>query len=289
MEQPRTGEPQAPLASRPEYEPQIGHTIWELERKVRRGRTSDATRCALVRAHVDQLRQIEERLGVPEEGRSFALLHERSAPAGLMLPGEGETCENLRKLGARLHERGWNILASSLSYRQLDRPGITPTYWQTCLDEAENRYDMLEHCATQIAVLGVGLGAALALHLAPRKRVHAVVALFPILDTRLGLGEQLRAVLRRMMRPRQTAPAGWSMQRRMAARQAQEKLSATPVIVVSEDRRDGSDTGRSLRAARGLAAHKPVHLLLLPAGQPTSPDTLPDDILNRMLEHLNKS
>ena len=286
MEQPHAGEP--PLASKPEYEPQIGHTIWELERKVRRGRTSDATRYALVRAHVEQLRQIEERLDVPPEGRSFALLQERAVPAILMLAGEGQTCENLRPLATRLHARGLSVLATSLAYRQFDRPGVTPTYWQTCLDEAENRYDMLEHCTTEIAVVGVGLGAALALHLAARKRVHAVVALFPILDTQLGLGEQLRAVLRRLMRSRQGTPATWSMQRRMAARLAQEKVAATPVIVVSEDRRDRSDTGRSLHAARALAAHKPVHLILLPPGHPASPDTLPDDIVNRVLEQLNK-
>jgi len=286
VEQPRAGEP--PLASRPEYEPQVSHTIWELERKVRRGRTSDATRRALVRAHVEQLRQIEERLGVPEEGRSFALLQERAAPAVLMLAGEGQTCENLRPLGARFHARGWNVLASSLAYRQFDRPGVTPNYWQTCLDEAENRYDILEHCTSQIAVLGVGLGAALALHLAARKRVHAVVALFPILDTRLGLGEQLRAVLRRLMRSRHTTPVSWSMQRRMAARLAQEKVAATPVVVVSEDRRDRSDTGRSLHAARALAARKPVHLILLPSGHSASPDSLPDDIVHRVLEQLTK-
>ena len=286
MEQPHAGEP--PLASKPEYEPQIGHTIWELERKVRRGRTSDATRHALVRAHVEQLRQIEERLDVPPEGRSFALLQERAVPAILMLAGEGQTCENLRPLATRLHARGLSVLATSLAYRQFDRPGVTPTYWQTCLDEAENRYDMLEHCTTEIAVVGVGLGAALALHLAARKRVHAVVALFPILDTQLGLGEQLRAVLRRLMRSRQRTPATWSMQRRLAARLAQEKVAATPVIVVSEDRRDRSDTGRSLHAARALSAHKPVHLILLPLGHPASPDTLPDDIVNRVLEQLNK-
>ncbi len=278
-----------PRPSDTEYDSQVAHTIWELERRVRRGRTSDATRRALLSAHIDQLRMIEERLGLPEAGRSFALLQSRVAPAALLLPAENEACEHLVPLAEHLHRRGFNVLVSSLSYRRLGQPPHSPQYWQTCLDEAENRYEMLNHYASRLSVVGVGLGAVMALHLASKKRVHAIVALYPTLEVPVGLNDRLRALVRRVFPRWMSNPPGWSMQRRMAAEGARSKLQQlnVPVLAVAEDRRDG-DEGRVTRAAQKLGASDVAQVELVPRGRGAVAGDLPENTLDTLVAFLRR-
>ncbi len=279
----------SPQASGPEYDPAVAHTIWELERAVQRGRVSDATRLALLRAHVEQLRMSEGRLGVPEAERSFVLLQERVAPGVLLLAGEAQGTSELEMLGRRLHRAGFGVLASSLAYRELGRPGTSPSYWQTCMDEAESRFDMLNHFASRIALVGTGLGAALALHLARRKRVGAVVGLFPVLDANVGMHERLRTALRALLPRRNKRPVAWSMQRRLATEgiHKSKQQPDVPILMLAEERGDRGDAGRSLRYVRRLAQRGAAELVLVPAGA-TSPAALPESAMDTLLDFLKK-
>jgi len=276
-----------PRTSNQEYDPQIAHTIWELERRVRRGRTSDATRRVLLAAHIDQMRMVEERLGVAPTGLTFARLQNRVAPGVLILPGEGEDCEHLRPLAEALYRRGFNVLASSLAYRALGDQ--RPYYWQTCLDEAENRYDMLNHFASRLSIVGFGLAAALALHIASRKRVHAIVALYPTLEARVGLSERLRGLMRRAFPRWITTPPGWDTQRRMAADEARDKARklSVPIFAVAEDRFDGA-AGRAARSARKLETHRLAEVELIPRGRNTVQADLPDATLEHIVAFLRR-
>jgi pimeloyl-ACP methyl ester carboxylesterase len=250
---------------------------------------SDATRLALLRAHVEQLRMSEGRLGVPESERSFTLLHERIAPGVLLLPGEGQGCHDLEALGRRLHRAGFGVLASSLAYRQLGRPGTSPTYWQTCLDEAENRFDMLNHFASRIAVVGAGLGAAMALHIARRRRTSAVVGLFPVLDAKLGMHERLQTALQALLPRRRRRPASWSMQRRLATQSIHKTAEPprVPVLVIAAERDAGSDAARSLRAVHRLAQRGAAEVVVVPSGT-ASPADLPESAVESLLGFLKK-
>ncbi len=254
---------------------------------MRRGRVTDATRLTLLNAHVEQLRMVEGRLGVAEPARSFLLLQDRVAPGVLLLPGEDEGCQNLHGLAARLHRAGFGVLASSLAYRTLGQPGRSPFYWQTCLDESENRYDMLNHYASRIAVLGAGLGAAMALHLASRKRVSAVVGLFPVLDAKVGASDRLRTALRALVPRLFKSPAAWALQRRLATDGVRKTTSrvGAPVLVIAEEGGDRGDAGRTLRFVRRLTQHGAAELHLVPPGA-SSPETLPEDAIDKLLNFL---
>ena len=272
---------------RPEYDNEVAHTIWELERGVRRGYGGEATRLALLKAHVEHMRLFETRIDIPEAGRSFLRLQDRSAPSVLVLAGESQDCSGLQTLGSRLHRAGFGVLASSLAYRSLDRPGLSPFYWQTCLDEAENRYDMLNHYATRIAVIGFGLGAAIALHLATRKRVNAVVGVFPILDAKLGATDQLRTMMRNLAPRLFKTPPKWTMQRRLATAGVQKATSqfGAPILVLVEERSQKGDAGRSLRFVKQLTERGGAQLQTVPAG---AADALPDATIDTMLAFLKQ-
>lgn len=271
-----------------EYDSQIAHTIWELERSVKRGRVSDATRRVLVEAHAQQLQMIEDRAGVAPDDRSFLLLQTHIAPGVLILPAEGSGCAAIRSVGRYLHRAGFSVLGSSLAYRQLSRPGYSPQYWQTCLDECEQRYDMLKHYASRIAILSVGLGTTLALHVVTTRNVSAAVALFPTLHADLMLRDRLKLALRRFRMFRKQ-PASWAIQRRVAtegARQLAGTLSI-PLFVVAEESAATHEAARSARVAKRLLARRAEEVHEVPAVQ-ASPEQLPDAVLEEVVRFLRR-
>lgn len=262
-----------------EYDSAVAHTIWELERSVKRGRVSDATRRILVEAHAQQLQTIEERAGVGPDERSFVMLQPNIATAILMLPSEGRGCGELKSVGRFFHRAGFSVLATSLAYREVNRAGYSPQYWQTCLDESLQRYDMLNHYASRMLVLGVGLSATIALHVAVERKVAGVIALFPKLHADIALRERLRIALDRFL-PRRQGPAAWAVQRRFAAdagRQAAAKVDLPMFVVVDADTLNREES-RSVRTAKRLLARRAEDLREVPTVQ-ASPEQLPELVL----------
>jgi pimeloyl-ACP methyl ester carboxylesterase len=244
----------SPLSLEREYDVQLSHTIWELERAVKRGGGHESLRRSLVEAHAQHLRHLEEIAQLPRPQRSILILQARPTESVLLLPDELSTCEDLEPLAEWLAGRGFAVLASNLAYRTLDRRGHSPTYWQTVADEAENRYDILAHYSTRIAVVGVGMGALLALHLAVARRTSAVAALFPTFGSEPGWFERFRLSLRRLVRRDSSPPSGWKYQRRQAAHAAHEAADKVPVplFLLIENRQDRSDAARSARVAQKM-------------------------------------
>jgi len=279
-----------PLSLEREYDVQLSHTIWELERAVKRGGASDTLRRSLVEAHAQHLRHLEDIAQVPRPQRSLLLLQPRPAESVLLLPAEQSGCEDLLPLAEALHGRGWGVLASNLAYRSLDSPGHSPTYWQTVADEAENRYDVIAHYATQVAVVGIGMGALLALHLAATRRVAAVVALFPTFGTESTWFERLRTTLRRIVLRDTSTPHGWKHQRQLAAHAAQEAAGkvSVPLYLLAEDRKDRSESARSARAVQRLAHRAATQVRMLRPGESASIRDLPPAVLDEIFTFLRR-
>lgn len=272
------------------YDSQIAHTIWELERAVKKGRVSEATRRVLLESHVHQLQMIEERVGVPPEQRSFLLLQKRPGPGILLLPGESESCDSLRSVARYFHRAGLNVLCSSLSYRILDVSGQSPTFWQTCIDEARNRYDMLCHCSNRLSILGVGMSAAVALELASSVRFQSMLALFPVFHADVALSERLKNVARKVFPAWVKSRPDWSSQREMLTSVARRKArkSSLPLYVVAEERKDRTEAGRSARFSESLTANA-AKVRLVPATQATSPSKLPEAVLEELTKFVRQN
>jgi hypothetical protein len=282
VNKPSTGPDPAPHR---EYEPHLGHTIWELERALKLGQDSEALRRALVEAHADQLRQLEDRAGVPRPQRSYLLLQPRPTEAILLLAGEGAGADETLSIGEHFYARGFTALGSSLAYRDLAEPSRSPHYWQTCADEAENRYDALVHYATRVAVLGVGLGAIMALHVASVRRVTAVLAVLPVLHVGEPWQVRLRATMRRLLRRPEKTPPGWTHQRHLAAASGQSAASRleVPLFLIAEERHDRSDTARTAQMAHKLVSRHATQVRLVPVGQLASARDLPPALLDELL------
>lgn len=257
-----------------------------MERRVRRGPTSETFRRTLIETHVQHMRHLEEIAQVPRQQRSQLRLQQRPADSVLLLPAEGMSAEELEPLGEALHKRGFAVLNTSLAFRTLDHPGRSPIYWQSCADEAENRFDVLAHYSTSVSILGVGLAGLVALQVAAARPVNAVVALFPTLDADLTVGEKLRAAMRRLFKREEPVPRTWPQQRKAAARTANSVLTGNPVplYVLAEDRSDRTEPGRASQVARKLGSRPDTKVRLLRPGEAVRVRDLPpsafDDILN---------
>lgn len=279
------------LASeREEYDSQIAHTIWELEQSVRKGRVSAETRRVLIEAHASQLETIEKRAGIAEGNRSVLLLQNRVSPGVLMLAAEGSGTEELRPVARFFHRAGFNVLATSLAWREPHRPGYSPTFWQTCLDESANRFDMLQVYSNHVAVLGWGLSTSLMVHLAHDKKVQSLIALFPTLHADVTFRERFKLMLRRWLPRARREPVAWTTQRRMAtdlARQRARHLDV-PTMLVVEDLHDRSEQGRSAATAERLFSRRADEVKRVPSAQ-SSPRLLPQLVLEKLVDFVRNA
>jgi hypothetical protein len=289
LPEPRTGiDRSVRLALEREYDVQLSHTIWELERAIRRGATSESLRRTLVEAHAQHLRHMEDIAGVQRHQRSVLLLHPRPTDTVLLLPGEGSGADEVLGLGENLYKRGFAVLATSLSLRGLDPAAHPPLFWQTCADEIENRFDVMAHFSTRTTVVAVGMAAVVAMHVATTRRIEALAALFPTLGSAPGWVERLRATLRRLVLRDTSTPAGWAHQRQLAARAAHDAAAkiALPLYVLVEERKDRSEAARSAKGAQRLVHRAATRVRTLRPGEAASVRDLPPAVQEDLIAFL---
>ena len=239
----------------------------------------------LIEAHASQLETVEKRAGINENNRSLLLLQNRVSPEIMLLAGEGAGTDELRPIARFFHRAGFNVLCTTLAWRDYERPGYSPTFWQTCLDESSNRFDMLQVYSNHVTVLGCGLSAALMVHLANDKKIHRMIALFPALHADVSFRERFQFALRRWIPSTRKDPPKWNMQRRMAADLARgrAKKMKIPILLIVEDLHDKSELGRSAATAEQLFAGRSDIVKRVPSAQ-ASPRLLPQLILEKLVE-----
>ena len=271
------------------YDSQIAHTIWELEQTVRKGRVTAETRRVLIEAHSSQMELIEERAGIGEKDRSFLLLQNRVSPGILILAGEGEGTEDLKPVARFFHRAGFNVLVTTLAWRDHTRPAYSPTFWQTCLDESSNRLDMLAVYSNRMTVMGCGLSASIMLHLVQDNKVNSLIALFPTLHADVSFRERFRLALQRWLPRTRKDPPPWNMQRRMATDLARNKAKnlEVPTLLVVEDLHDKTELGRSASMADRLFSRRADEVKRVPSAQ-SSPRLLPQLMLEKLVEFARK-
>jgi hypothetical protein len=245
---------------------------------------SAETRRVLIEAHASQLEIIEERAGIDESHRSFLLLQNRIAPGILMLAGENGSTEEMRPVARFFHRAGFNVLVTTLAWRDHDRPGYSPTFWQTCLDEAANRFEMLRVYSNRITILGWGLSAALMVHMTRKEQVHSLIALFPTLHADVSFRERFKLLLRKWIPRKATTPPSWTSQRRLAVDLARQRAKGLeiPTMLVVEDLHDKTEQGRSAATAERLFSRRADEVKRVPTAQ-ASPRLLPQLILEKLV------
>ncbi|MEZ4386689.1 MAG: hypothetical protein R3D98_03780 [Candidatus Krumholzibacteriia bacterium] len=166
-------------------------TAWDLSRDGGTERRDPRARVMMLRTH-ERLRMMSEaELGVPKHKRSFLKVGEEGRPGVLLIHDTEQTPAHLVPVARALHAAGLTVhglLLADEGHGVTSRPEAR---WRATLQQVRHGYRLLANSCSQVYVLGVGFGAALAVHLAHREKVSGLVLLSPALAPRVDLGLRL--------------------------------------------------------------------------------------------------
>lgn len=260
-------------------------TAWDLQRS-RQGRAGDArTRLMLLRTH-ERLRLLEEaELGVPKHQRSFLKSGEADQPAVLLIHDVHRGPAQLVPLAQTLNRAGltvYGLLLSDYGHGKEERPEAR---WRAALQQLRLGHRLLADTCGPIHVVGVGFGAALALHLAVREQVAGLVLIAPDLMPRVSVWVRLLWSLRLLRVGAVRRRLGRLVDATEAMQQAQELIGKLklPIFGVQSDD-DENASPRSLRLLQKRARHAGSRFQAFPSGghellQSPSAEELERDIL----------
>jgi esterase/lipase len=166
-------------------------TAWDLER-TRSQTARDGRARLMVMKTQERLRGLAEaELGVPKHQRSFIMQGAEGRPGVLMIHGAGQTPAEYVPLARHLNAAGLTVhavLLAGYGHGITDRPEAR---WRANLQQVRLGYRLLSETCGEVHAVGMGFGAAIALHLAERERVASLVllapALVPLVDLKIRI------------------------------------------------------------------------------------------------------
>jgi esterase/lipase len=166
-------------------------TAWDLARNQVHGHSDARARIMTLRTH-ERLRSLAEaELGVPKHKRSFLKVGQEGQPGALLIHGTDQTPAHLVPLARALHDAGLTVHGLLLADYGHGVTGRPEARWRATLQQVRHGRQLLAETCREVYVVGLGFGAALALHLANREPVAGLVLLAPAIIPRTDLSLRL--------------------------------------------------------------------------------------------------
>jgi esterase/lipase len=189
---PRPGGPTAPdpMPSDPVVTPEaqaLALTAWDLART--RGDREDTPRGQIMtlRTHQKLIAAFESGRHIPEEDRTFLRVRENARGSFLLIHGMSTGPADLRGLARHLGDNECNVWVMRLPELGATPGSVNHASWESSLMQATQRCKMLSRGGGNLHVVGLGYGAALALHLASLESVSSLVLLAPALMPKVSV------------------------------------------------------------------------------------------------------
>lgn len=160
-------------------------TAWDLART--RGDREDTPRGQIMtlRTHQKLIAAFESGRHIPEEDRTFLRVRENARGSFLLIHGMSTGPADLRGLARHLGDHECNVWVLRLPELGANPEAVSHASWESSLLQARQRCQMLSRGGGDLHVVGLGYGAALALHLASRiESISSLVLLAPALMPR---------------------------------------------------------------------------------------------------------
>lgn len=157
-------------------------TAWDLART--RGDREDTPRGQIMtlRTHQKLIAAFEAGRRIPEDDRTFLRVRENARGSFLLIHGMSTGPADLRGLARHLGEHECNVWVLRLPELGAVPGAVSHASWESSLLQARQRCQMLSRGGGDLHVVGLGYGAALALHLASRiESISSLVLLAPAL------------------------------------------------------------------------------------------------------------
>jgi len=243
---------------------QINRTLWEIQRQVEAKPERPRYRRELLRAHFLQRFEFDKANHVPRDDRSFLFMHEDEAPACLLLHGAQGTPAEMRELGNVLFSRGYSVFCPRLAREDTKGRMVS---WQSWVTQAQTALGTVMTASRDVFVVGLSLGATIALILGETKDLRGLALLAPALFPRLSLKGRLVEVGRYLTPTVFYRLAGWNGEvlRAMDYTRRHTKKVRIPVLAL-QAADDRHLSGRGLRFLRRHCPHRRSQTRTLPQG-----------------------
>ncbi len=242
-------------------------TAWDLERSERTLPDTPRARVIRLRTHARLQAALEEHRGVPPENRSFIGIQENSRSACLLVHGVSSTPADLRPLAEYLHANGLTVYLLLLPGYGLAGEGPSRIMWRASLQEIKLRYRFLRRLHRQVHLVGYGLGAALAIHLARQEAVTSLILLAPALIPRVNIVERLLLRLKVHRLPGLRPRLGWRPEELEAMESARSQISRLRLPVYAAQCDDDEHISPiSLRVLQKRVRHGASRFRAFPSG-----------------------
>ena len=246
---------------------QINRTIWEIRQMLAKKPDSFRLRKELLRTHFLQRYEYDRSFHVPRDDRSFLFMQEGPSSICLLLHGAQGSPAEMRELGGYLYSRGFSVYCPRFSRVDMKERMVS---WESWVTDAETSLEVVQDYSSNVHVVGLSLGATLAIILSGTSRPSSLVLLAPALYQKFKLKERFYAIGRKLVPTLFFRLAGW----RGEVIKAMEQVRNTPreiaqpalVLQALDDLRLST---KGLKWVRTCATHDQSEVVLLPRGSHT--------------------
>ena len=242
-------------------------TAWDLART--RTGSPDTPRGHVMTLRTQQrlIASFERERDIPDPDRSFLRAQEKTSGSVLMIHGVSTGPGDLRELANYLYDNGYNVYVLRLPDYGTPGHTISEVSWESALNQTRQCFDLLARGGGKVHVVGMGFGAALALHLSREVQPASLVLLSPAIMPKATLAQRLFVRLRLHHYKFMHRFVGWNaglMEGMDRARSNVAKLRVPIYGVQCED--DDLASPASLRFLQRKSRHKASRFQVFPTG-----------------------
>lgn len=243
---------------------QINRTIWEIRQMLEEKPKSFRLRKELLRTHFLQRYEYDRSFHVARDDRSFLFLQETPASICLLLHGAQGSPAEMREMGGYLYSRGHTVYCPRLSRVDMKEQ---PVSWESWVTDAEASLEVVMEYSPSVHLMGLSLGATLAIMLAGVYRPSTLVLLAPALYQKYKLKERFYAIGRKIVPTLFFRLAGWNGE----VLKAMERVRNTPreitqPVLALQALDDNRLSTKGMKWIRACATHAQSEVVLLPRG-----------------------
>jgi len=243
---------------------QINRTIWEIQEEIRKRPDNLRHRRELLRAHFLQHFEFDRARHVPRDDRSFLFLHDKPAPACLLLHGAKGTPAEMRELGNFLYSKDYSVYCPRFSRSDTKERMVS---WESWVTQAENALTTVQMFTRDTIVIGLSLGGTIAMVLSNLQAPKAIVLLAPALYPRKSIKTRFYELGRIATPTLFYRLAGWNGEVLKAMDYAKKTTKKIPIPVLALQASDDSHlSNRGLKFISRHTDHPGSEVKILPFG-----------------------
>lgn len=164
----------------------LASSIWDLQQLIARGEATVRARQMLLRAYSEEIAYVEEGLGIDRDDQSFLLVNEDSRDGVLLVHDSDGTPADLKDLAESLHGTGYSVHCVRLPGTAMKFTTAQAGFGESAAWELAQRYQQLSDCCKNVAIVGHGFGATLAMQMEHRVPPASLALLAPALYPRMS-------------------------------------------------------------------------------------------------------